>query len=125
MGARYDGQSAARQETVYRVHDGPDAHPERPDRPWGRTYNVIQCAGGMAVVRCSPAQRESCIAAVREADASCRPVAASGTLRTLRDRYQVLRDNIPPRPQNHVRAPAGPSADGGPSKINARDYSLP
>ena len=93
--------------------------------PWGRTYNVIQCAGGMAVVRCSPAQRESCIAAVREADASCRPVAASGTLRTLRDRYKVLRDNIPPRPQNHVRAPAGPSADGGPSKTNARDYSLP
>ncbi|MFA6870514.1 MAG: hypothetical protein WCQ63_06005 [Methanomethylophilus sp.] len=73
--------------------------------PWGRTYNVIQCAAGMAIVRCSPAQREACIAAVRQADSSCNPVDTSGTLRTLRDRYPALKAHIPPRPQNHVRPP--------------------
>lgn len=66
--------------------------------PGGRTFNVIQCAEGMAIVRCSPDNVDECEAAVREADPSAEALCMSGTLRALRGRYPALRRNAPPRP---------------------------
>ncbi len=67
-----------------------------------RQFRVIQCAGGMAIVRCSPETADGCKAAVRRADPSSEPVRTSGTLRTLRARYRILRENAPPRPPRKV-----------------------
>lgn len=66
--------------------------------PRGR-FKVIQCAGGMAAVRCGPADAAQCIEAVTVAVPGAVPRRTSGTLRTLRDRYTVLRENRPPRPR--------------------------
>lgn len=66
--------------------------------PGGKTFNVIQCARGMAIVRCSPANVKECEAAVGAADPSAEPLAMSGTIRTLRDRYQVLKETAPEKP---------------------------
>ncbi len=66
--------------------------------PGGRRFNVIQCAEGMAIVRCAPDEVEECTAAVRRAEAGAETVCVSGTLRTLRDRYPVLKRNAPPKP---------------------------
>ena len=62
-----------------------------------RRYRVIQCAGGMAIVRCGD-DVEDCVESVRHADPGAVSRRTSGTLRTLRDRYSVLRENAPPKP---------------------------
>lgn len=78
---------------------------------FGRTYNIIQCSGGMAIVRCAPDTVDACIAAVREGDPAAEPVLTSGTLRTLRDRYPALRANAPPKPPRS-RPPTVPPQAG-------------
>ena len=65
-------------------------------------FNVIQCAEGMAIVRCAPDEIEECTDAVRCAEPTAELVTLSGTLKTLRDRYPVLKRNAPPKPS---RAP--------------------
>ena len=70
--------------------------------PGGKRFNVIQCAEGMAIVRCAPDEIEECTGAVRAAEPSAELVTVSGTLKTLRDRYPVLKRNAPPKPS---RAP--------------------
>jgi len=79
---------------------------------FGRTYNIIQCGDGMAIVRCAPDTIYACIAAVREGDPQATAVLTSGTLRTLRDRYPVLRANTPPKPPRS-RLPTAPPHAGG------------
>ncbi|AGI47340.1 hypothetical protein TALC_00331 [Thermoplasmatales archaeon BRNA1] len=69
-----------------------------PRLPKDHRFKVIQCAGGMAAIRCSPEDVEECAAAMKRADPSSEMVRVSGTIRTLRDRYSVLRANAPPRP---------------------------
>ncbi len=66
--------------------------------PRGR-FRVIQCAGGMAAVRCDAQETKDCIEAVTHAVPGAVPRRTSGTIKTLRDRYSVLRDNRPPRPR--------------------------
>ena len=66
--------------------------------PGGRRFNVIQCAEGWAIVRCSPAEIEECKTAVAAVCPEAETVTVSGTLRTLRDRYPVLKRNAPPKP---------------------------
>lgn len=66
--------------------------------PGGRRFNVIQCERGWAAVRCSPSDLDDCVSAVRSVDPSAEPLRSSGTLRTLRDRYPVLKETKPPRP---------------------------
>lgn len=66
--------------------------------PGGRTFNVIQCAEGMAIVRCGPSEIGRCEEAVRTCDPQARAVRTSGTLRTLRDEYPILKKNAPPKP---------------------------
>ena len=73
--------------------------------PGGRRFNVIQCAEGMAIVRCAPLEIEECQAAVSEAEPQSSLITISGTLKTLRDRYPVLKRNAPPKPPR-VRPPA-------------------
>ncbi len=73
--------------------------------PGGKTYNVIQCAEGMAIVRCGPADIERCVRAVKVCDPTAYPVKTSGTLRTLRDCYPVLKKNAPPKPPRGGCAP--------------------
>ena len=70
--------------------------------PGGRRFNVIQCAEGMAIVRCAPEEIRECTDAVKTAEPSAELVTVSGTLKTLRDRYPVLKRNAPPKPS---RAP--------------------
>ncbi|KUE74023.1 hypothetical protein AUQ37_06970 [Candidatus Methanomethylophilus sp. 1R26] len=89
---------------AFRVSPGL-AMPELSQR-MPRQFRVIQCAGGMAIVRCSPETADGCAAAVRRADPSSEAVRTSGTLRTLRSRYRVLRENAPPRPSR--KAPPKP-----------------
>lgn len=72
-----------------------------------KRYKVIQCAGGMAIVRCVE-DVEGCIASVRRADPGSVSRRTSGTLRTLRDRYSVLRENAPPRPPRKGVKPVSP-----------------
>ncbi len=74
-------------------------------------FRVIQCAGGMAIVRCPDGETEECIAAVRNADPGSVSRRTSGTLRTLRDRYSVLRENAPPRPPRKGTKPPEPRKD--------------
>ncbi len=66
--------------------------------PGGRRFNVIQSAEGMAIVRCAPEEIGECEAAVKAVAAEAEIVTVSGTLRTLRDRYPVLKRNAPPKP---------------------------
>ena len=66
--------------------------------PGGKRFNVIQCAEGMAIVRCSPEEIGECETAVRNASSAAEIVTVSGTLKTLRDRYPVLKRNAPPKP---------------------------
>lgn len=66
--------------------------------PGGKRFNVIQCAGGMAVVRCAPDEVDECESAVKTAEPSAEPLVMSGTLRTLRDRYPLLKETAPPKP---------------------------
>ena len=65
--------------------------------PGGRRFSVIQCAE-WAIVRCSPAEIGECEAAVRSVCPDAETVTVSGTLRTLRDKYPVLKRNAPPKP---------------------------
>ncbi len=66
--------------------------------PGGKRFNVIQCAEGWAVVRCAPSEIEECEGAVRAVFPGAETVTVSGTLRTLRDRYAVLKRNAPAKP---------------------------
>lgn len=66
--------------------------------PGGKKFNVIQCAEGMAIVRCAPDEVEECVAAVKTVDPTAEMVTMSGTLRTVRDKYPVLKRNAPPKP---------------------------
>lgn len=68
--------------------------------PGGKKFNVIQCAEGMAIVRCAPSEFGECCGAVKTADACAEFATMSGTLRTLRDRYPVLKRNAPPKPSH-------------------------
>ncbi len=80
---------------------------EMVDRiPGGRTFNVIQCSEGMAIVRCGPSDVGRCEEAVRACDPQAHAVRTSGTLRTLRDEYPVLKKNAPPRPPRRGTPPA-------------------
>ena len=56
-----------------------------------QSVKVITCAGGEAVVRCSPAERADVAVRMGSAFDGCRSVRTSGTLRGLRDRYPSLR----------------------------------
>jgi len=69
-------------------------------------FRVIQCAGGMAIIRCSGDDIEGCIGCVTAADPGAVSRRTSGTLRSLRDRYSVLRENAPPRPPRKGVKPA-------------------
>lgn len=66
--------------------------------PGGRRFNVIQCAEGMAIVRCAPEEIGECEAAVRTVAGTAETVSVSGTLKTLRDKYPILKRNAPPKP---------------------------
>ena len=61
---------------------------------------VITCGGGWAVVRCSPAEVEDAIAAVKGAYPGSESLLTSGTIKTLRDRYPELKV-----PRRRKRAP--------------------
>ena len=74
--------------------------------PGGKTFNIIQCAEGMAIVRCSRTNIEQCEKAVRSCDPTAYAVRTSGTLRTLRDGYSVLKRNAPPKPPRKGVPPA-------------------
>lgn len=63
-----------------------------------RGFRVIQCSGGMAVIRCAPGETEECIVAVTERFSGSAPRRTSGTLRALRSRYSVLREGKPAKP---------------------------
>ena len=56
-----------------------------------QSVKVVTCAGGEAVVRCSPAERADVAVRMGSAFDGCRSVRTSGTLRGLRDRYPSLR----------------------------------
>lgn len=71
--------------------------------PGGKRFNVIQYAEGMAIVRCAPEEIDECVASVRQVDPFSEVLTVSGTLRTLRDRYPLLKKTAPPKPR---RAPA-------------------
>lgn len=59
---------------------------------------VIQCAEGWAVIRSSPGTVDHDTDALRHADDGAVSVRTSGTLRALRDRYEVLkRTKVPAR----------------------------
>ncbi len=70
-----------------------------------KRFKVMQCAGGMAIVRCSD-DVEECISAVLGADPGAASRRTSGTIRTLRDRYRILRENAPPKPPRKGTKPA-------------------
>ncbi len=67
--------------------------------PGGKRFNIIQCAEGMAIVRCAPEEIDECISAFRQVDPTCEALTVSGTLRTLRDRYPILKKTAPPKPR--------------------------
>jgi len=77
-------------------------------------FKVIQCAGGMAIVRCPDGETERCIEAVVSADPNAVSRRVSGTLRTLRDRYRILRENAPPRPPRKGTKPPEMRGGGSP-----------
>ena len=52
---------------------------------------VIQCGEGWAVIRSSPGTIDRDMDIMRRADDGAVPVRTSGTLKTLRDRYEILR----------------------------------
>ena len=59
---------------------------------------VVQCAEGWAVIRSTPDDVCNDIDTLRLADESAVPIKTSGTLRTLRDKYEVLkRTKVPAR----------------------------
>ncbi len=64
----------------------------------GKRFNVIQCAEGMAIVRCAPTEIDKCIATIDRIDPTSEALLVSGTLRTLRDKYPVLKRTAPPKP---------------------------
>lgn len=73
--------------------------------PGGKKFNVIQSAEGMAIVRCAPDQFDECVAAVKVTDPSAEFVTMSGTLKTVRDKYPVLKRNAPPKPPRSKSSP--------------------
>ena len=77
-------------------------------------FKVIQCAEGMAIVRCPDGETNGCIEAVLAADPGAQSRRVSGTLRTLRDRYKVLRENAPPRPPRKGTKPPEMRSGGSP-----------
>ena len=69
-------------------------------------FRVIQCAGGMAILRCDGDDVEDCISCMTASVPGSVSRRTSGTLRSLRDRYKVLRENAPPRPPRKGTPPA-------------------
>lgn len=57
---------------------------------------VVQCAEGWAIVRTDPKGCDTAIGFMKNADPSCASLSASGTLRTLRQRYPRLQETKPP-----------------------------
>lgn len=76
--------------------------------PGGKRFNVIQCAEGKAIVRCSPQEIQECSDAVRKVDGTAELVTLSGTLKTLRDKDPVLKRNAPPKPSRRKTPPSQP-----------------
>jgi hypothetical protein len=58
---------------------------------------VIQCVPGKAVIRCSPDEIDKVKDRMKAVDSGSESIITSGTLRTLRDRYPVLKANKKPR----------------------------
>ena len=58
---------------------------------------VIQCVPGKAVIRCSPNEIEKVKDQMKAVNNGSESLATSGTLKTLRDRYPVLKANKRPR----------------------------
>ena len=52
---------------------------------------VVQCAGGKAIVRCTPRETKETMLMMLQADPSCVSLMTSGTLRTIREKYPELK----------------------------------
>jgi len=52
---------------------------------------IVQCTGGKAIVRCTPATVERTMSVMSRADPSCASLMTSGTLRKIRERYPELK----------------------------------
>ena len=113
-------QRGRRRYIAFDVSPGTTAESLARGLPRGR-FKVIQCAGGMAIVRCPDGETEACIAAVRTADPGSVSRRTSGTLRTLRDRYSVLRENAPPRPPRKGTKPPQIRQEGTSADVSADD----
>ena len=58
---------------------------------------VIQCVPGKAVIRCSPDEIDKVKDRMRIIDGKSESILTSGTLKTLRDKYPVLKTDTKPR----------------------------
>lgn len=70
----------------------------------GQHIRIISHGKGMAVIRCSPSDSERVIGKVESSFPGSRSVRASGTLRSLRDRYSSL--------EKERKPPSNPKKDG-------------
>jgi len=52
---------------------------------------IIQCVPGKAIIRCSPEGKEEMMRLMTRADPSSVPLATSGTIRTIREKYPELK----------------------------------
>lgn len=57
---------------------------------------VVQCTGGKAIIRCTPKTAEETIHIMSQADPSCVSLMTSGTIRTILDKYPVLKTTKKP-----------------------------
>ena len=57
---------------------------------------VVQCAEGWCILRVSPKDSESALSLMSRLYPDSKSVSTSGTLRTLRSRYPVLKSTKPP-----------------------------
>jgi len=58
---------------------------------------VIQCVPGKAVIRCSPDEIDKVKDRMKTVDGGSESIITSGTLKTLRDRYPILKTETKPR----------------------------
>jgi len=58
---------------------------------------VIQCAPGKTVIRCSPNEIDKVREQMKIVDSGSESIVTSGTLRTLRDKYPILKADKRPR----------------------------
>jgi len=58
---------------------------------------IIQCGSGKAMLRCSPERREDTIRRMAQAAPGSAPLATSGTIRTIRERYPELKTAKKPK----------------------------